>query len=289
MRLNKIYILLIITQLFILFGCEYYERNNPVDPGYKGVITKNLKVHSFYIYDPIGNNLPYSGGNGDSIINRGEKLKVFIKLINLGNSIESNINATAQLLTNSNIQITDSYLKYGDILPGQISEGDGDIYSGSGTYGRAFVELQIDKSVLPNTSFSLVLSYSDRADTLSLFCKPTGANIINDGVVVTYNLPSGNQYWFRPDYKIKNIGTSMTRLVKIIDYDSNDPNVSFGTSSSLEIGDLGVGESKSSGFFTPNIVVPNSLNFPYNTSVTIKLEDLFGNTWSLDYELTLEK
>lgn len=170
MRLDKIYILLIITQLLLLFGCEYYERSNPVDPGYKGVITRNLKIHSFYIYDPIGNNLPYSGGNGDSIINRGEKLKVFIKLINLGNSIEQNINATALLLSNSNIQITNSYLKYGDILPGQISEGDGDIYSGSGTYGRAFVELKIDKSVLPNSSFAIVLNYSERTDTVSLSC-----------------------------------------------------------------------------------------------------------------------
>lgn len=273
----------------MLFGCEYYERSNPVDPGYNGVIIKNLKIHSFYIYDPIGNNLPFSGGNGDSVINKGEKLKVFIKLINLGNSIESNIIATPQLLTNSNIMITDSYFKYGDILPGQISEGDGDIYSGSGTSGRAFVELQIDTSVLPNTRFAVVLNYSDRKDTVNLRCRQTGANIIEDGVEVNYNLPSGNQYWFRPDYKIINIGTSMTRLVTIIDYTSNDLNVSFSTSSTVEIGDLGIGESKSSGFFTPNIVVPNSLNFPYNTSVTIKLEDLFGNSWSLDYELTLEK
>lgn len=117
----------------------------------------------------------------------------------------------------------------------------------------------------------------------------TGANIKKDGVEVTYNLSSGNQYWFKPNYKIKNVGTSMTRLVTIIDYISNDPNVSFGGSSSIELGDIGIGESKSSGFFTPDIVVPNSLNFPYTTSVTIKLEDLFGNTWSLDYDVTLVK
>lgn len=285
MRLDKIFILLIIIQLLLLFGCEYYERSNPVDPGYKGQIVKNLKIHSFYVYDPIGNNLPYTGGNGDSIINRGEKLKVFIKMINLGNSIETNITATPVLLSNANIQITDSYLKYGDILPGQISEGDGDIYSG----GRAFIELIIDKSVDPNTSFAIVLNYSERADTIDLLCQQTGANIIKDGVEVTYNLPSGNQYWFKPNYKIKNIGSSMTRLVTIVDYSSSDPNVSFGGSSNVELGDIGVGESKSSGFFTPDIVVPNSLNFPYTTSVTIKLEDLFGNSWSLDYELTLVK
>lgn len=151
------------------------------------------------------------------------------------------------------------------------------------------VELKIDKSVLPNTSFMLLLNFSDRIDTLNLLCEQTGANLIDDSVEVTYTLPSGNQYWFRPNYKIKNVGTSMTRLVTITDYSSNDTNISFSTSSTTEIGDIKTNESKSSGFFTPEIVVPNSLNFPYKTTVTIKLEDLFGNNWSLDYELTLEK
>jgi hypothetical protein len=276
---------LIVTQILIFNSCEYYEHSNPLDPKYKGGITKNLKIHSYVVYDPIGVNLPYSGGNADSIINKGELLKIFIKLINLGNSIEKNISATPQLITNANIQITDYYLNYGDILPNEIS--DGNIYTTS--MGRSMVELKIDKSVLPNTSFMLLLNFSDRIDTLNLLCEQTGANLINDGVEVSYTLPSGNQYCFIPDYKIKNVGTSMTRLVTITYYSSNDTNISFSTSSTTEIGDLKTNESKSSGFFTPEIVVPNSLNFPYNTSVTIKLEDLFGNTWSLDYELTLEK
>lgn len=285
--MKRLLLNLIVTQILIFNSCEYYEHSNPLDPKYKGGITKNLKIHSYVVYDPIGVNLPYSGGNADSIINKGELLKVYIKLINLGNSIEKNISATPQLITNVNIEITDYYLSYGDILPNEISDGDGNINTTS--MGRSMVELKIDKSVLQNTSFMLLLNFSDRIDTLNLLCEQTGANLINDGVEVTYTLPSGNQYWFRPDYKIKNIGTSMTRLVTITDYSSNDTNISFSTSSTTEIGDLKANESKSSGFFTPEIVVPNSLNFPYNTSVTIKLEDLFGNIWSLDYELTLEK
>lgn len=285
--MKRLLLNLIVTQILIFNSCEYYEHSNPLDPNYKGGITKNLKIHSYLVYDPIGVNLPYSGGNADSIINKGELLKVYIKLINLGNSIEKNISATPQLITNANIEITDYYLNYGDILPNDISDGDGNIYTTS--MGRSMVELKIDKSVLPNTSFMLLLNFSDRIDTLNLLCEQTGANLINDGVEVTYTLPSGNQYWFRPNYKIKNIGTSMTRLVTIIDYYSNDTNISFSTPSITEIGDIKTNESKSSGFFTPEIVVPNSLNFPYNTSVTIKLEDLFGNNWSLDYELTLEK
>src|SRR5690606_35011716 len=120
--------------------------------------------------------------------------------------------------------------------------------------GRSMVELKIDKSVQPNISFKLLLNFSDRVDTLELLCVQTGANLIDDSVEVTYTLPSGNQYWFRPNYKIKNIGTSMTRLVTITDYSSNDTNISFSTSSTTEIGDIKTNESKSSGFFTPEIV-----------------------------------
>ena len=287
MRNQKINYILILTQVLFLFGCEYYERSNPIDPGYNGTIIKELKIHSFYVYDPIGNNLPYTGGNMDSIINRGEKLRVFIKMINLGNAVEYNISATPQLVTNESIIVTDYYLKYGNILPNQISEGDGDINSSAN--GRAFVELTMDKSVQPNTNFVIVLHFSERNDTINLTCEASGANIINDGVEVYYNLPSGNQYWFRPNYKIKNDGTSMTRLVTIIDYISNDPNVTFENEVEVEYGDIEIGETKLSGVYTPNIIVPNSLNFPYNTSVTIKLEDLFGNDWTLNYDLTLVK
>lgn len=126
--MKRLLLNLIVTQILIFNSCEYYEHSNPLDPKYKGGITKNLKIHSYVVYDPIGVNLPYSGGNADSIINKGELLKVYIKLINLGNSIEKNISATPQLITNANIDITDYYLNYGDILPNEISDGDGNIY-----------------------------------------------------------------------------------------------------------------------------------------------------------------
>ena len=283
--MKRLLLNLIVTQILIFNSCEYYEHSNPLDPKYKGGITKNLKIHSYVVYDPIGVNLPYSGGNADSIINKGELLKVYIKLINLGNSIEKNISATPQLITNANIDITDYYLNYGDILPNEISDGDGNIYTTS--MGRSMVELKIDKSVLSNTSFQLLLNYSDRNDTLNLLCEQTGANIISNGAEIDSKLPSGNQYMFRPDYSIKNIGTSKTRQIYGVEVSTEDTNVTIGFYDEFPFGDLDINSVSSSGIWTPEIYVPNSLSFPYTTNITLKVEDIFGNTRFLDYELTL--
>ncbi|NMB82064.1 MAG: hypothetical protein GYA14_09630 [Ignavibacteria bacterium] len=287
MRIFILSFILLVTPVVFFTSCEYYERDNPLDPNYKGTIINNLKINSFYISDPIGVNLEYSGGNNDGIINRGEKLKIFISLINLGNSIESNVNANAFLSTNSNIQITKSYLKFGNILPNQISEGDKDFYADS--YGFAYIELIIDKSVTPNSLFTIVLNCSGQRDTLNLVCQPIGASIVEDGVEVFSPLLSGDHLFFRPRYKIKNIGTSMSRLVKIIDFFSADTNIIKSGFSSDELGDINVGETKSSGIYSPSFSVSSTLNFPYTTTINLIVEDLFGNNWLLSYNLTLVK
>lgn len=287
MRIYILSFILFVTPVVFFTSCEYYERVNPLDPNYKGTIIKNLKINSFYISDPIGVNLEYSGGNNDGIINRGEKLKLFISMINLGNSIESNVNANAFLSTNSNIQITKSYLKFGNILPNQTSEGDKDFYADS--HGFANIELIIDKSVTPNSPFTIVLNCSGQRDTLNLVCQPIGANIVEDGVEVFSPSLSGDLLFYQPRYKIKNIGTSMSRLVKIIDYFSADTNIIKSGISSDELGDLNVGETKSTGIYSPSFLVSNTLNFPYNTTINLLIEDLFGNNWLLSYNLTLVK
>ena len=81
----------------------------------------------------------------------------------------------------------------------------------------------------------------------------------------------------------------MSRLVKIIDFFSADTNIIKSGFSSDELGDINVGETKSSGIYSPSFSVSSTLNFPYTTTINLIVEDLFGNNWLLSYNLTLVK
>ena len=186
--------------LIFFTSCKPFEHINPLDPEYDGEIKRQIKIHSSSIYDPL--NL---GGNEDSKINRGEKLKVYIQMINLGNSLESNVQAAPKILSNNFVKITDYFLHYDNMLPNQISIGGELNYKDN--IAQAFVELEIDKSITPNTSFAIELEYFDMKDTLYLICEEIGAKIIVDNIIIENASSDINRYYFNIQYILKNIGS----------------------------------------------------------------------------------
>lgn len=270
-------VILILSALLIL-ACKGYEHSNPYDPDYSGIRTRIISIHSFSVIDDMQFSV-FEDGNGDGVINRGEKIRVYVSVLNSGNSVANSVQAKVSDDSDFVTVEPDCFgaLNWGNIQPGSVSEG------GHYFEKKAWVAIKIDKTTPENHTFALIFSFFDELtsnwqDSINLVVQKTGANLKIESFEVSKTY---SRYYFIPT--IINNRTSATKQVigKLSGNDSNIELVSdereFGQFGSVD-DVIGVNETKQvrhSFLFE----ILNSVTTPYSTVFILTLSDYYGNTW----------
>jgi len=285
--MNKSQILLFIL-LILISGCiKEYEHSNPFDSNYTGEISPdsiadtiiNISIYDYSIEESYD-------GNQDNILNKGEHARVYISILNSGNSTAELVKANVTS-SNSHIEINNLYsvLSWGSVLPDSVSYGQG------GAYPKALVLIEIDNSALLNSNFNLNFDFYDILDnhwldTLSLTILPTSANIILDTVEVIESIDA-SYFKFYP--YLKNIGSSSTQDVWSVSSIS-DTLVQLTSSGGnpLPYGDIAPTESVKVNSSFARFKIPIEIQTPYTFKMVFTIYDKYENLWCDSTYITID-
>lgn len=289
--MNKSQILLFIL-LILISGCmKEYEHINPFDSNYTGKISPdsvadtiiNISIYDYSIEESYD-------GNQDNILNKGEHARVYISILNSGNSTAELVKANVTS-SNSHIEIDDFYsaLNWGYVLPDSVSDGQGGAY-----HPKALVFIEIDNSAPVNSNFNLNFDFYDIldnhwSDSLSLSIQPTSANIILDTVEVIESVPEASYRYFRFYPYLKNIGSSSTQDVWSLSSVSDTlvALTSYGNTP-LPYGDIDPGESVKVNSSFAKFKIPIELHTPYTFKMLFEIYDTYENYWYDSTYITID-
>lgn len=272
---------IVILTCILILNCKFvYERSNPLDPDYEGGKTRIISIDSYTLED-------YNPGNNDGFINRGESIKIYITIKNLGNTIAEGVRTDISC-SNTNITIEpDNWdvLTWGNVEPGEISEGLGQA-AGLSTYrAKAYTIINIDNNTPENENFSLIFSFYDALDnrngeSLDLIVNKTRAILILDNITVRETVPDVSYKHYEFKQNIKNIGTSSTQDVwSIASIPDTLVQLSFGGWRPVSYGDIAAGEVNEPTFPYSNYRIPITLQLPHTFQIKHDIYDTYGNHW----------
>ncbi|MBC8552286.1 MAG: hypothetical protein H8D23_21865 [Candidatus Brocadiales bacterium] len=267
---------LVVISIIVIFSCiKEYDRSNPFDPDYTGTRTRIISIHNISVEE--------RQGNLDNIINKGEKVSIYVSIINTGDSQAGSVRANIGInKTGIAVDDFDSNLEWGDIPAGSISSGKGGI---NVSEAEARVTFSIDMGVLIDETFTINFDFYDNLsnhwqDSLSFEVERTGAQLGLDTLVINERTGDNLNRYFRFYPDIKNSGSSSTQNVWSIStvqdsavqlvYNGDDP---------ISYGDIGAGESKTIEFPYPEFRFSNSLETPFSFIMNFEIYDIYENYW----------
>ncbi len=272
----KIYFVILVL---LLCACmQEYDQNNPLDPGYTGYRTRVVNIESSTIVERTG--------NLDNIINKGEKIKLYVSTINTGNSeardVKANIDISAPGIDIDNF---DTHLGWGNIAANTVSS------SGGGTYdypGRITFtvndEVPIDEDIQVQFDFYDELD-NHWLDTLSFEVVRTNAVLVIDTVDVVEGSSDISSRYFKFYPNILNLGTSSTQKVwSVATVEDSTIQLVFWGDDPAYYGDIESGEIKTPEFPYPEFRFSDTLQTPYSFMMNFEIYDTYENYW---YDSTL--
>ncbi|MBU0711983.1 hypothetical protein KKC74_05870 [bacterium] len=264
MKTSQIILLMFIAFLILTTGCiKEYERNDPY-----------ISISDYSIEENFD-------GNQDNILNKGEKARIYISVLNSGGCVAENLKANVTS-SNSYIEINDFYsvLNWSNVLIDSISDGLDGVYR-----PKALVFIEVDNSALLNSNFNLNFDFYDVLDnhwidSLSLSIQPTSANIILDIVEVIESFSDASYRYFTFYPYLKNIGYSSTQDVWSLSSVSDTliALTSYGNNP-LPYGDIDPGESVKVNSSFAKFKIPIELHTPYTFKMLFEIYDKYENLW----------
>ena len=270
MRFNTTVFIIII----LIFACtKEYERSNPFDPDYTGVRTRIISIYNHAREE-------YSG-NLDNIINKGEEFKIYISIVNKGNSVTNDVKANIDI-SSSSVSYDDFYsvLKWGNILPDSVSNGQGGI-----SQPEAVAYIETNKTSPVGEDFKIYFDFFDELnnhwkDSLSFIVEETNAILLFDTLTIESGPYDVNHFYFKFYPYLKNIGISSTQDVWSISSIPDDSvQLAFGGDDPVFYGDIQPNESKTCEFPYPEFRISKSLPTPYTFKMRFEIYDTYDNYW----------
>ncbi len=258
---------------------QEYDQNNPLDPGYTGNRTRVININSVSVEEWTG--------NLDNIINKGEKVRLYVSTINTGNSETINVKANIEInKAGLIIDDFDSNLEWGNVSANSVSTGKGGINTSE---GKGRITFSVENEVSVGEIFNVRFDFFDELDnhwldSLSFEVEQTSAVLVLDTLVVIEGTPDISRRFFKYYSNILNNGTSSTQQVwsKATVQDSTIL-ISSGYEPAL-YGDIGVGEIKTPQFPYPGFRFNKSLQTPLSFMIYFEIYDTYENYW---YDSTL--
>ena len=253
----------------------------------------NLQILPFKIILVYDGYIINSENNGDGFINKGEKIKLNVKLKNVGlntaNAVVTNFTTTSEFITGFN---SAENIKYGDINSGAS------IWYGNSKSNNV-IEFTVKTNTPDNTIIPINVAMADESgntwtsvfnllviaskasvtfDNFIINSENNGDGFINKGETVKLNV------------RLKNIGLSTAVAVKTT-FTSTSPNISvFNSAENLLYGDIDPGTTSWYGYnysnnnvieFTVKTTTPDNSIIP----ISVNMVDESGNTWTSNFEV----
>jgi len=262
--------------VLLLSACfKEYDQHNPLDPGFTGNRTREISISSNTVEELIG--------NLDDYINKGEKISLYISILNSGNSEVRNVRANINI-SEEEIVVDDFYsnLEWGNVSAGSISNGKGGI-NVSEAEGRIIFtvnnEAPVDECIQVHFDFYDELD-NHWLDTLSFEVVRTNAVLEIDTVEVIEGTSDISNRYFKFYPHIINLGTSSTQQVwSVATVEDSTIQLVFSGDDPSSYGDIESGEIKTPGFPYPEFRFSNTLLTPLAFMMYFEIHDVYENYW----------
>ncbi|MDE6113316.1 MAG: hypothetical protein K2G46_07945 [Bacteroidales bacterium] len=291
--MNRLIVLLLAAGMMFA-ACEKLDlkRDNPLDQYNQDNFVAGVEIH-YDGYKVRGD------GNGDGVINKGERVQLDVALKNIGTSKAQGVKAifstASEYVSNFSPMMA---VEYKDIMAGYISWSGGHTSSVVTAFGFTVSEEAPSGTTIP-IKIDIEDEYGNQwEDSLSLTVENTGARIGYNSYEVRSDgngdgiINKGER--IQLDVALKNSGTSKAQGVKATFSTASEYVSNFSPMMAVEYKDIMAGYISWSGGHSSSVFTAFGFTVseeaPSGTTIPIKIdiEDEYGNQWESEFTLNVQ-